>query len=203
MTAVADKTKLGLLVVISAASGAGKSTLTKKLIAKRREAVFSISVTTRMPRPGEKDGRDYFFVTPAAFKAMRDRRELAEWATVHGQFYGTPKSFLMRQRQAGKDVLLDIDVQGALQVKKQFPEAVLVFITTPTFAELERRLRGRCSEGEAEIQRRLATARKELKSLDRYDYVVVNDQIPRALRQLETILEAEHLRLPKTQTRRN
>lgn len=197
----------GRLIVISAASGAGKSTLTRMLMARRRTAAFSISVTTRMPRPGEKDGRDYFFVTEAAFKAMRDRKELVEWAEVHGNFYGTPKAFLDRQRAAGKDVLLDIDVQGALKVKKDFPDAVLIFITTPTFEELERRLRGRCSEGEVEIQRRLATARRELRAVNQYDYEVVNDQIPKALRGLEAILDAERLRIGANQktkkTRRN
>src|SRR5579863_6841060 len=141
----------GLLVVISAGSGAGKSTLCRLLLKRRKNLVFSISATTRMPRPGEKEGRDYFFVTEAAFKAMRARGELAEWARVHGQdYYGTPRAYLEKMRARGKDVLLDIDVQGALQVKKRFPEAILIFITTPTFAELERRLRFRSSETEAQ-----------------------------------------------------
>ena len=102
--------------------------------------MFSVSVTTRLPRPGEKDGRDYFFVSEAAFKAMRARHELAEWARVHDHMYGTPKAFLGKMRARGKDVLLDLDVQGALAVKKRFPEAVLIFIRTPRFADLEKRL---------------------------------------------------------------
>lgn len=188
----------GLLIVVSAASGAGKSTLCRQLLKRRKNLVFSISATTRMPRPGERDGRDYFFVSDAAFKAMRSRHELAEWAVVHGNhFYGTPRSYLERMRSAGKDVLLDIDVQGALQVKRRYAEAVLIFVTTPTFEDLEKRLRSRSSESEAEIQRRLASARKELRFLSRYDYQVVNDQVPLALKRLEAILEAESLRIPK------
>src|SRR5262249_44043615 len=156
-----------------------------------RNLVFSISVTTRLPRPGEKDGSDYFFLSEAAFQAMRKRHELVEWAKVHDHFYGTPKQFLDRKRTEGKDVLLDLDVQGALAVKKHFPHAVLIFIRTPEFADLERRLRSRSSESEAEIQRRLQTARRELRLAHHYDYQVINDQIPHAMQQLETILKKE------------
>jgi guanylate kinase len=194
--------RTGLLVVLSAGSGAGKTTLCRELLKRRRNAVFSISATTRMPRPGEKDGEDYFFVSEAAFKAMRRRGDLVEWAAVHGQWYGTPRRYVERMRAAGKDVLLDIDVQGGLQVKRRYPEAVLIFITTPTFAELERRLRSRSSETEAQIQRRLADARRELKSLPYYDYNVVNDRIPLAVQRLQRILEAESLRIEKGAIRR-
>src|SRR5258706_803949 len=125
--------KRGLLVVVSAGSGAGKSTLCRLLLKRRKKLVFAISATTRMPRPGEKEGRDYFFVTEAAFKAMRQRGDLAEWAKVHGQdYYGTPRAYLEKMRNQGKDVLLDIDVQGALQVKRRFRDAILIFITTPS-----------------------------------------------------------------------
>jgi len=192
------KMKRGLLVVVSAGSGAGKSTLCRLLLKHRRNLIFSISATTRMPRPGEKDGKDYFFVSEAAFKAMRKRQELAEWARVHGQhFYGTPHPYLDRMRAQGKDVLLDIDVQGALQVKRRYPEAVLIFITTPTFADLERRLRARSSETEAQIRHRLADARHELTHLPYYDYNVVNDRLPLALKRLEAILDAESLKILK------
>lgn len=190
-----NRARRGLLVVLSAASGAGKSTLSRKWLRRRQNLVFSISVTTRMPRPGEVDGRDYFFVSEPAFQSMRRRGELLEWAEVHGQFYGTPKAFVERMCRSGKNVLLDIDVQGALQVKRRFSEAVLIFITAPTFGELERRLRARRSESEADIRRRLADARRELRFLVRYDYAVVNDRIPQALKRLETILEAESLRI--------
>jgi len=190
--------KKGLLVVVSAGSGAGKSTLCRLLLKRRKNLIFSISATTRMPRPGEKEGKDYFFVSEAAFKAMRKRHELAEWAKVHGQYsYGTPRFYLDRMRAQGKDVLLDIDVQGARQVKRRYPEAVLIFITTPTFAELERRLRVRSSETEAQIRRRLADARHELTNLPYYDYNVVNDRLPLALKRLEAILDAESLKISR------
>lgn len=191
------KSKKGLLIVVSAGSGAGKSTLCRMLLKKRKSVAFSISATTRLPRPGEKEGKDYFFVTDAAFKAMRQRGELMEWAKVHSHhYYGTPKSYVEKMRQAGKDVLLDIDVQGAIQVKRKFPEAILIFITTPTFEELERRLRSRSSETETQIRQRLADARKELKYLPFYDYNVVNDRLPLALKRLEAILESESLKIP-------
>ncbi len=191
-------TRYGLLVVISAGSGAGKSTLCRQLMHRRKNLVFSISATTRLPRPGEKEGCDYFFVTENAFNAMRTRRDLVEWAQVHGHYYGTPRHFLEGMRRQGKDVLLDIDVQGAMAVKRRYPEAVLIFITTPTFAELERRLRSRSSETEPQIERRLADARRELKYLSAYDYEVVNDRVTSAVQKLEAILLAEHLRIPKT-----
>lgn len=181
--------KKGLLIVVSAASGAGKSTLCKLLMKKWKNLAFSISATTRQPRPGEQDGREYYFLSEAAFKAMQKRKEFVEWANVHGQLYGTPKAALERLREKGKDVLLDLDVQGALAVKKQFPEAVLIFISTPHFSDLEKRLRSRSSETEAQIQRRLQTAREELKRAHRYDHHVLNDTLPKALKQLVDILK--------------
>ena len=187
----------GLLIVISALGPAPVvSTLCRMLLKRRRNLAFSISATTRMPRPGEKEGRDYFFVTEASFKAMRGRKDLMEWAKVHNHdYYGTPRAYVERMRGQGKDVILDIDVQGALQVKSRYPDAVLIFITTPTFQELERRLRARSSETEAQIRQRLADARHELKFLGEYDYNVVNDRLPLALKRLEAILDAESLRI--------
>jgi guanylate kinase len=182
----------GLLIVVSAASGAGKSTLCRLLLKKRKNLAFSVSVTTRLPRPGEVDGRDYFFVSEAAFQAMRKRGDLLEWAKVHNQnYYGTPRQYLEMMRDQGKDVLLDLDVQGALAVKRRCRDAVLIFIRTPKFSDLEKRLRYRSSESEAEIRRRLATARKELRLAPRYDYQVINDRIPHALKLLEQILKTE------------
>ncbi len=191
------KRRHGLLVVLSAGSGAGKSTLCRLLLKRRKNLLFSISVTTRHPRPGEKDGRDYFFVSEAAFEAMRRRGDLVEWATVHGQRYGTPRHSLEQMRAAGRDVLLDIDVQGAMQVKKRYPDAVLIFITTPQFADLEKRLRTRSSESEAQIRRRLADAKRELRFLHRYDYNVVNDRLQLALKRLEAILDAESTKMSR------
>jgi guanylate kinase len=185
----------GLLIVLSAASGAGKSTLCHRLLKCRPDVMFSVSVTTRMPRSGERDGRDYFFVSEAAFHAMRRRGDLLEWAKVHDHYYGTPRGFLDKTLRSGRTMLLDIDVQGAMQVKKRFPEAVLVFITTPSFNDLERRLRGRRSESEAQIRRRLADARRELKHLPRYDYHLVNDRVPDACERLNAILTAEAMRI--------
>jgi guanylate kinase len=190
----------GSLIVISAGSGAGKSTLSQQLLRRRKNLRFSISATTRLPRPGEKDGRDYFFLTEAAFKAMRARNELLEWAKVHDYFYGTPRPFVERTLAAGHDVILDVDVQGALTIKKLFPQAVLIFITAPTFKEMERRLRARSSENEAAIQTRLADARHELKFLSHYDYHVVNDRVPHAVQGLDAILTAESMRLRKAGT---
>jgi guanylate kinase len=190
--------KKGLLVVVSAASGAGKSTLCRLLLKRRRTLKLSVSVTTRRPRAGEVEGRHYFFVSHNAFKSMRDRGEFVEWADVHGEFYGTPKRFLESTRRAGNDVLLEIDVQGAMQVRRKYPESILVFITTPTFAELERRLRTRHSETEAQIQKRLKNARAELRLMPRYDYAVVNDRIPLALKALDAILTAEALKIHKS-----
>ena len=131
-------------------------------------------------------------MTEAAFKAMIKRHELAEWANVHGQvYYGTPRAFLETMLAKGKDVLLDIDVQGALQVKRRYPKAILIFIPAPCFAEMERRLRSRSSETESQIRQRLADARHELKFKGQYDYNVVNDRLPAALKRLEAILNAE------------
>src|ERR1019366_7695479 len=135
-----------------------------------KNLVFSISATTRMPRPGEKDGKDYYFVTEAAFQAMRKRHDLVEWAKVHGQvYYGTPRTFLEKMLAKGKDVLLDIDVHGALEVKRRYAEAVLIFIMAPTFAERERRLRSRSSETDRKIRQRRADARHELEYKGQYD----------------------------------
>lgn len=185
----------GSLIVVSAGSGAGKSTLCRELVRQMADLQFSISVTTRQPRPGERDGREYFFVTDAAFQAMRKRKELLEYANVHGYFYGTPRLFVERTLRAGRNVLLDIDVQGALTVKKLMPEAVLIFITTPSFREMERRLRARLSETERDIQRRLTDARRELKMLPQYDYHVVNDDVTAAVERLATIVTAESMRI--------
>jgi len=190
-------TRPGTLIVVSAGSGAGKSTLCRLLMKKRKTLKFSTSVTTRLPRPGEEDGRDYFFITEAAFKAMIARHELVEWAQVHHQYYGTPRAFLEKTLASGQDILLDLDVQGALHVRKIFPEAVLIFITTPHFEEMERRLRARSSETERDIQQRLTDARRELKMLPRYDYHVINDRVPLAVRRLESILETQSLRILK------
>ena len=185
---------MSLLFVISAPSGSGKSTLVKMLLEADGGLDFAISCTTRAPRAGEKDGEHYHFVTRGQFAAMRDRGELLEWAEVFGHFYGTPRSALDQARQRGRDLVLDIDVQGAGQLKKQLPEAVTVFILPPSRKELEGRLRSRSLDDEAVIARRLRDARREIQNYSVYDYIVVNDRLEQAAMKLRGILLAERCR---------
>ncbi|MCX5777895.1 MAG: guanylate kinase [Elusimicrobia bacterium] len=187
----------GLIIVLSAPSGAGKTTLAHLLQKDARGVTFSVSCTTRSRRPGERSGRDYFFITEKQFTAMVARGGFAEWARVHDHCYGTPKAALQKAIAAGKDVILDIDVQGGLQVKKQFPGAVLIFVMPPTMKELERRLRGRGQDDEATIQRRLANARAEIKCMPRYDYRVINADITVARALVASIVAAEHAKIKK------
>lgn len=185
------KRRKGIIFVISAPSGTGKSTLCRVLFKKVRGITFSISCTTRKPRRGEKNGREYFFVTEAKFKKMIKGREFAEWALVHGSYYGTPKSYLEKTVRSGKDILLDIDVVGAFNIKRHFPAAVMIFIVPPSFRELERRLKRRGQDTPENIRLRLANAKKELKLRNKYEYIVVNDEIPEAVKDLESIIRAE------------
>lgn len=184
----------GNIIVLSAPSGSGKSTLVKRLMALIPALAFSVSHTTRPPRRGEKEGCDYFFVSRARFRRMIARREFVEWATVFGNIYGTSWKELRRLQTAGKDVLLDIDVQGHRQVRKRLPEAVSVFVLPPSFQELARRLRKRHSDAPEVIARRLDAAGKELGHWTEYDYLVVNDHVPRAMRALRAVVEAARLR---------
>jgi len=190
--------KSGLLIIISAPSGTGKSTLCKKLIKDLPDACYSVSVTTRNLRRGEIEGKDYFFVSKSEFKQKIKRGEFAEWALVHGHYYGTPKDFLERNLLKGKDVILDIDVRGALKLKKRYPEAVSIFLAPPSFSELERRLRGRMKNNEATIKKRLTNARWELGRIRNYDYLVINDRLVDAFRQLKCIVIAEKNRIEKS-----
>lgn len=180
----------GNIIVISAPSGAGKSTLIKRLMASVPGLSFSVSHTTRPPRPGERNGRDYFFVSPARFKKMIATGDFVEWADVFGHLYGTSWQRVLRARGAGKDVLLDIDVQGHRQVRQQLPEAVSVFILPPSFREMARRLRHRHSDSPEVIERRLKRARKEITHWREYDYLVVNDSLPRASAALRAVVVA-------------
>lgn len=186
-------------VVISAPSGAGKTTLARGLVEGNEDMVFSISATTRSPRPKERDGRDYHFVDDATFDRMIARDELAEWAAVHGRRYGTVRSEVTAALDRGRIVVLDIDVQGARQVNRVFPDAVLVFVVPPSPAELARRLAGRASEDEAERRRRLKTARRELAAVPEFDYLVVNDDVDRALERIVGIVRGEQARVERTQ----
>jgi guanylate kinase len=180
--------------VISAPSGAGKSTLVKRLMASTPGLCFSVSYTTRAPRATEKHGRDYFFVSRKVFEGMVRREEFVEWAKVHGQFYGTAHKQLQAAQDEGKDILLDIDVQGHGQVHQKLPEAVSVFILPPSFEELARRLRDRCSDSPESIERRLDKAKEEIARWPEYDYLVVNDHLKQATLALQAIVRAARFR---------
>jgi guanylate kinase len=187
----------GTLFVVSAPSGAGKTTLCREMRLRLHELAYSVSVTTRAPRPGEIDGSDFHFVSQSEVQAMLGRRELAEWATVHTNRYGTPAAPLERALGDGRDVLLDIDTQGAAQLRARYPEAVLIFIVAPSMSELEQRLRERRSDGEPEIARRLERARHEVTLWRRYDYLIVNRDVKEAMEQLESIIQAERCRVAR------
>ena len=184
----------GLLVVMTAPSGTGKSSVVRALLAREPNLSFSVSHTTRPPRPGERDGTDYHFVSPSAFEEIRRRGGFVEWAEVHGHLYGTAEGELDGALKRGSDVLLDIDVQGARQVASKFPDAVTVFLLPPDFATLERRLRGRRSEPEEAIAERLLTAALEVHEYRAFRYLVVNESIEEAAAEIRGILAAERAR---------
>ena len=182
------------IFVISAPSGSGKSTLVRRLIASLPDLAFSISHTTRPPRVGEKDGRDYFFVTRKRFERMLAAGDFMEWAEVFGHLYGPSKGQIDKALAAGRDVLLDIDVQGHQQVRKRLPEALSIFVMPPSFQELKRRLTRRHADSPQVIERRLAAARQEISRWPEYDYLVVNDRLSLATQALGAIVRAGRLR---------
>jgi guanylate kinase len=184
----------GTLVVVSAPSGAGKTTLCHEVRSVVPGLYYSVSYTTRAPRPGEVDGTDFHFIDDATFIAMRGRDEFAEWATVHGHLYGTPARALEGALGRGLDVLLDIDTHGARQLRQRYPEAVSVFIMAPSMAELEERLRERKSDAAGDIERRLSRAREEIAAWRQYDYLIINRDVKEAVDQLATIIQAERCR---------
>jgi len=184
----------GTLFVVSAPSGAGKTTLCREARLRLPDLAYSVSYTTRAPRPGEIEGTDFVFVSAPEFRALQERGEFAEWATVHGNLYGTRARVLEAALAAGHDVLLDIDTQGAAQLRARYPEAVLVFIVAPSMDELAQRLRERGSDPEREIARRLARAREEITLWRSYDYLVVNRDQKDAADQLTAIITAERCR---------
>jgi len=186
--------RTGILFVVSAPSGAGKTTLCKELVDFFPELGQSVSFTTRTPRAGEVEGRDYHFVTDEVFDAMVTGGEFAEWATVHGNRYGTALATLEQAHRQGRDLLLDIDCQGAQQLKQKVAQAVFIFILPPNPEELESRLRNRNTDSDAVISRRLGNARQEIEQAVWYDYLVVNDAVAEASRRLQAIVTAERCR---------
>ena len=184
----------GLLILISGPSGTGKGTVCDLLRQKHPEISYSISATTRQPRPGEQDGVNYYFYTKEKFREMIDQGQLLEWAEVYGNFYGTPKQKVLDRLEAGEDILLEIDTQGALNVMKVMPEGLFIFLLPPSLEELAARLKGRGTETEESLHRRLGAAVDEIKLATKYRYVVVNDKVEDAQETIAKIIEAEHHR---------
>lgn len=184
----------GLLILISGPSGTGKGTVCDLLRKNHPEISYSISATTRQPRPGEQDGVNYYFYDKEKFRQMIDAGELLEWAEVYGNYYGTPRQKVLDRLNAGEDILLEIDTQGALNVMKAVPEGLFIFLLPPSLEELANRLKGRGTETEESLQRRLGAAVDEIKIAHNYRYVVVNDKVEAAEKAIAGIIEAEHHR---------
>lgn len=185
----------GMLAVISGFSGAGKGTLMKALLERYDNYALSISATTRGPREGEVDGREYFFVTEERFKEMIEKEELIEYARYVNHYYGTPKEYVLNQMEQGKDVLLEIEIQGALKVKERFPEAILIFVMPPSAEELKRRLVGRGTESMDVINARLRRAVEEAEGMESYDYILINDEIDTCVERLHQMIMTQHGRV--------
>ena len=182
----------GILIVVSGFSGAGKGTLMKKLMEEYDNYALSISMTTRNPRPGEEDGREYFFVTKEQFEETIGQDGLVEYASYCGNYYGTPRVYVEQQLEAGKDVILEIEIQGALKIKEKFPTALLLFVMPPSAKELRRRLTGRGTETQEVIDQRMHRAMEEAQGIEQYDYIVINDQLEECVKELHAIIGAAH-----------
>ena len=187
----------GILVVVSGFSGAGKGTVMKRLMEKYDGYALSVSATTRKPRPGEEDGREYFFRTRDEFEKLIEEDALLEYAQYVENYYGTPRSYVEEQLQAGRNVILEIEIQGAMKIKEKIPEALLVFVTPPTVEELERRLTGRGTETAQVIADRLARAGEEAEGRGQYDYILVNDTVEECVDHLHQIIVSEHSRVSR------
>lgn len=184
----------GMLVVVSGFSGAGKGTLMKALLSRYENYALSISATTRAPRTGEVDGKEYFFVTEEHFKDMIEKDALIEYAQYVNHSYGTPKEYVLNQMKKGKDVILEIEIQGALKVKERFPEAILLFVMPPNAQELKRRLVGRGTESMEVINARLRRASEEAEGMEAYDYILINDVIDRCVEEMHLMIQVQHKR---------
>ncbi len=182
----------GILIIVSGFSGAGKGTLVKKLLEEYSNYALSISATTRQPRPGEADGREYFFLQKEEFERKIAENGLIEYAAYCDNYYGTPREYVEQQLAAGKDVILEIEIQGALKVKKQYEDAVLLFVMPPSAEELRRRLVGRGTETKEVIDKRMHRAAEEAEGIEAYDYIVINDDLQTCVRQLHEIIMAAH-----------
>ena len=189
-----------LLIIVSAPSGTGKSTLCRELLKRNPSLKYSISCTTRPPRKSEEEGRDYFFTTPDEFQRRVDRGDFLEWAKVHGCLYGTPKRFTEETLRRGWNVLLAIDVQGALSIREKQRDAVLIFVVPPSWESLESRLRNRDGDSRT-AEQRLAAARNELQHFKSYDYLLVNDRLEETVEQMESIILSESLRVHRREDR--
>lgn len=186
--------KRGKTFIISGPSGVGKSTVLKTLFEGREDLYFSVSATTRAPRPGEQDGVNYHFIEPETFRQWIVENEFLEYAEYVGNFYGTPKKYVDAAMEAGKDVILDIEIQGAMQVHRLRPDTVRIFIAPPSWEELERRLIARNTDTPEKVQERLLRAKVEMQTANQYDYFVINDSVESAVRELRAIMLAEHCR---------
>ena len=182
----------GILIVVSGFSGSGKGTIMRELLKKYDNYALSVSATTRAPRPGEEEGREYFFKSTEEFEKMIAKDELIEYARYVDNYYGTPRVYVEEQLEAGKDVVLEIEIQGALDVKKRFPDTILIFVTPPDADELKNRLVNRGTEDMATINARLSRASQEAEFMNQYDYIVVNDTVPACVENIHSIIENEH-----------
>ncbi len=187
----------GILIVVSGFSGAGKGTLMKRIMEKYDNYALSISATTRAPREGEVHGREYFFKTVDEFEKMIAQDELIEYAKYVSNYYGTPKAYIMEQLEAGKDVILEIEIQGALKVREKFPDTLLLFVTPPSAQELEKRLTLRGTETPEVIASRMARACEEAEFMDHYDYLVINDDLEECVKELHELIQREHRRVTR------
>ena len=190
--------RTGILIVVSGFSGAGKGTLMKRLLERYDNYALSISMTTRLPRPGEEHGKHYFFVDRDEFEKHIEDDGFIEYADYCGNYYGTPRAYVEKCLEEGRDVILEIEIQGAIKIKNKFPDAVLVFVTPPDAGELKRRLMGRGTETEDVIRKRLSRAVEEAQGIENYDYIVVNDELEKCVEDIHAIVIASHCKVQKS-----